>query len=391
MKKNLQSMVCFPFKKENTQVFLKNIEEALVHPRVGEVLGVGYEKNDFFKKIEAYLPGAKKEGGKVHLIVQKRWGKKRPGKGDGMNTAMDYFVNHTTYDRIHFYDADIVTFSHRWIKKGEERLEGNYQVVRFFFPKVSTDGMITWNITRCGLAYNWPRTILPRIEQPLGGELVLKREIAEKFIKDPWVMNYSDWGVDTVYTLAFAKYQAPLYEAYIKQGKLHKLYGSLSDLYTMLIECFAVIQENSVIKIDTESILYDKDTVKEIPARIQRKKAFDVEGTIPLLRENWTEQEIELLNFFPLKIKEGMRSCRKNLDVRFMEPQTWYEVYKVLLEEFNQNEKAWRDLLFRLWIARVLNHTFYYVSRGYEYAMKSLEDMVSYFVQRRLEEEVNIQ
>jgi len=134
------------------------------------------------------------------------------------------------------------------------------------------------------------------------------------------------------------------------------------------------------MQIDTESILYEKDIAKEIPARIQKKKAFDIEGTIPLLREDWTGQEIELLNFFPLKIKEGMRSCRKNLDVRFMEPQTWYEVYEVLLEEFNQNEKAWQDLLFRLWIARVLNHTFYYVSRGYEYAMKYLEDMVGYFV-----------
>jgi len=229
-------MVCFPFKAENTQVFLKNIREALAHPRVGEVLGVGYEKNNCFEEIEAKLSRVEKKGKKIHLMVQKRWGKKRPGKGDGMNTALDYFVNHTSFDRIHFYDADIVTFSRQWIEKGEKRLEEDYQVVRFFFPKVSTDGMITWNITRCGLAYNWPHTILPLIEQPLGGELILKREIAERLIKDSWVMNYSDWGIDTAYALAFAKYQASLYEAYIQEGKLHKLYGRLSDLYTMLVD-----------------------------------------------------------------------------------------------------------------------------------------------------------
>lgn len=97
-----------------------------------------------------------------------------------MNTALDYFVDHTSFDRIHFYDADIVTFSRQWIERGEERLEEDYEVLRFFFPKVSTDGMITWNITRCGLAYNWPHTILPRIEQPLGGELALKRKIAQR-------------------------------------------------------------------------------------------------------------------------------------------------------------------------------------------------------------------
>ncbi|MFQ6065892.1 MAG: mannosylglycerate synthase domain-containing protein [bacterium] len=383
-KKDPQSMVCFPFKKENTQVVLKNMREALAHPRVGEVLGVGYEKNECFKEIEAELCRIEKKGKKIHLMVQKRWGKKRPGKGDGMNTALDYFVNHTSFDRIHFYDADIVSFSSRWIERGEERLEGDYQVVRFFFPKVSTDGMITWNITRCGLAYNWPHTILPRIEQPLGGELVLKRKIAERLIKDCWVMSYSDWGIDTAYALAFAKYQAPLYDAYINQGKLHKLYGSLSDLYTMLIECFAIIQESSAMPINTESTLYKKDRVEKIPASIQKMRAFDVKGTIPLLTEDWTEEGIELLNFFPSRVKEGMRSCRNKVDVRFMDAQAWYEVYEVLLEKFNQNKRAWRDLLFRLWIARVLNHTFYYASKGYGYGMKSLEDMVSHFVHRKL-------
>jgi len=380
-------MVCFPFKAENTQVFLKNIREALAHPSVGEVLGVGYEKNNCFEEIEAKLSGVEKKGKKIHLMVQKRWGRKRSGKGDGMNTALNYFVNHTGFDRIHFYDADIVTFSRQWIEKGEKRLEEDYQVVRFFFPKISTDGMITWNITRCGLAYNWPHTILPLIEQPLGGELVLKREIAERLIKDSWVMNYSNWGIDTAYTIAFAKYQASLYEAYIKEGKLHKLYGRLSDLYTMLVECFAVIEESSAMPMNTQSALYKKDTVEKIPSSIQEKTAFDVKETIPLLTVNWTEEEIELLNFFPSKIKEGMRSCRNNLDLHFMDPQAWYEVYEVLLEKFDQNKKAWRDLLFRLWIARVLNHTFYYASKGYEYAMKSLEAMISNFVQRRPKEE----
>ncbi len=380
-------MVCFPFKAENRQVFLRNIREALAHPRVGEVLGVGYEKNNCFKEIEAQLSGIEGKGKKIHLVVQKRWGNKRRGKGDGMNTALDYFVNNTSFHRIHFYDADIITFSRQWIEKGEERLEQDYQVVRFFFPKVSTDGMITWNITRCGLAYNWAHTILPRIEQPLGGELVLKRKIAERLIKEPWIMNCSDWGIDTAYMLAFAKYEASLYEAYIKEGKIHKLYGRLSDLYTMLIECFAVIQESSGMSINTENTLYKKDTVKKIPASIQKRRAFDVDSTVPLLTEDWTDEETELLNFFPSKIKEGMRLCRSNLDVRFMDPQTWFEGYGVLVEKFNQNKKAWRDLLFRLWIARVLNHTFYYASKGYEYAMKNLEDMVSYFVQKRLGEE----
>jgi len=169
-----------------------------------------------------------------------------------MNAGLDFFVNHTSYDRIYFYDADIVSFSRGRIERRERKAKEGYQVVRFFFPRASTEGMITWNITKCGFAYNWPNTLLPHIEQPLGGELIIKRGIAEKLLKDKRVLNYSDWGIDTAYTLAFYRYQAPLYEVYIKEGKLHKLYGKLTDLYTMLMECFAIIQEECKMKIGKE-------------------------------------------------------------------------------------------------------------------------------------------
>lgn len=385
---NPKIIVCFPFKKENTQVLLKNIKEALAYPEVGEVLCVGYEKNDCFNEIETKVfEVEKKEKKRIHLMVQKRLGEKRPGKGDGMNTALDFFVQHTSYDRIHFYDADIVSFNRRWIERGERKAEEGYQVVRFFFPKLSTDGMITWNITKCGFAYNWPDTILPHIEQPLGGELIIERGVAQKLLKDKRVLNYSDWGIDTAYTLAFCEYQVPLYEVYIKEGKLHKFYGKLTDLYIMLIECFAIIQEDCKMKISRGNVPYKKDLVNIVPKAVKKEKAFDVEGTLPLLRENWTEEEMELLSFFPSRIREGMRLCRKDSNVHFMDPQTWYEAYGVLINKFDQDKKAWRDLLFHLWIVRTLNHTLHYASKGYDYAMKTLCDMVSHFAQRRIKEQ----
>jgi mannosylglycerate synthase len=384
-KANPKSIVCFPFKKEDVKVFTRNIQEALSHPDVGEVLCVGYEKNKCFNEIEAKVPEIeRKEKKRARLIVQKRLGEKRPGKGDGMNTGLDFFVNHTSYDRIHFYDADIVSFSRGWIERGERKAKEGYQVVRFFFPKASTDGMITWNITKCGFAYNWPDTLLPHIEQPLGGELIIERKVAEKLLKDKRVLNYSDWGIDTAYTLAFCRYKVPLYEVYIKEGKLHKLYGKLTDLYTMLMECFAIIQEECKMKIGKGNIPYKKDPVDRVPKVVREKKAFDVKGTLPLLRENWTEEEMELLALFPARIRKGMLSRHRDIDVRFMDLDAWYEVYGILLREFIQNSRAWRDLLFRLWVARVLNHTFYYASKGYDYAMKSLNDMVSSFAKRGL-------
>ena len=96
---------------------------------------------------------------------------------------------------------------------------------------------------------------------------------------------------------------------------------------------------------------------------------------------------MELLSFFPSRIREGMRLCRKDSNVHFMDPQTWYEAYGVLINKFDQDKKAWRDLLFHLWIVRTLNHTLHYTSKGYDYAMKTLCDMVSHFAQRRIKEQ----
>jgi len=382
-----ESVVCFPFKNEDARVFIKNIREALEHPKVAEIILVGYEKNECYKAVESAIPSLQKEKGKrIHLMLQEKLGEKRSGKGDGMNTALIFFIDQTPYKRIHFYDADIITFNKEWITKSEEKLDQNFQVVRCFFLKAPTDGMITWNITRCGFAYNWPETILPEIEQPLGGELALKREIAQKLIKDRWVLKYSDWGIDTAYMLAFCRYKAPIYEVYIRHGKLHKLYGKLSDLYTMLIECFTIIQENRSLRIDTKNIPYHKDSIDSVPHEVQRKKAFDIEGTVSLLKVNWSSEEKELLDFFPVKVREGMLSLQKSkdIDVKFMDPETWYEVYGILLNHFDQKNYAWRDLLFHLWVVRVLNHTFYFASKDYQQAMDSLYHMVAFFKQRRL-------
>ncbi|MBL7075026.1 hypothetical protein ISS37_07300 [candidate division KSB1 bacterium] len=379
-----KSAVCFPFKKEDVQVFTKNIKEVIKHPKVGAVICVGYEKNDCFKEIEATIPSIEHENSKkVHLMLQTRLGtKRRAGKGDGMNTALNFFISRTPYQTIHFYDADILTFSQDWITCAEKKLKDGFDVVRFFFPRVSTDAMITWNITKCGLASCWPHTILANVEQPLGGELAIKREVALRLANDSLVLNYSDWAVDTAYTLGFCRYKVPLYESYIEEGKLHKLYGKLTDLYTMLIECFSIIKENQSLKIDTAGMVYKKDAVANVPKAIREKKAFDLEGTIPLLRENWTKEEVELLDLFPTNIREGMLACSENSsrpDVRFISPEAWYEAYKILLANFLEAKKPWQELLFHLWLARVLNHTIHYAAKGYDYAMQSLYDMISYF------------
>ncbi|HEC62873.1 MAG TPA: hypothetical protein ENI38_00565, partial [Candidatus Acetothermia bacterium] len=296
------SLVAFPFKGEDPEVLLKNVRIAVSHPRVQEVLCVGYEEDDCFRTLTSAVPNLTEEAKKpVKVIVQERLGELRPGKGDGMNTALRYFLEETDYERIHFYDADIVSFSEEWITKAEEAADQGYQVVRHYFPRASTDAMITWFITRTGFALLWPRSVLPWIEQPLGGELLLTRPVAQKLLADPRVRRQSDWGIDTLYTFSMVQHGFSLYETYMGVGKLHKLYGALTDLKTMLTECFAAVQSLRGLKLPGLSA-HQVEYPGPVPQEVREKVGYDLERTLPLLCEGWTPEEEALLVVLPPKV-----------------------------------------------------------------------------------------
>ncbi|MEA3356728.1 MAG: hypothetical protein U9Q23_05280 [Candidatus Bipolaricaulota bacterium] len=378
---NSLSLVAFPFKSEDVGIFSKNIREAAAHPRVGSVLCVGYEKNDCYKEIEAALPEIERESNKeIHLILQERLGSKRPGKGDGMNTALKYFLEETDYKRLHFYDSDIETFSREWISQAEAAADGGYQVVRHYFPRASTDAMVTWMITKTGFAILWPDTELPFIEQPLGGELLLTRKVAAKLYDDERSIRQSDWGIDTAYTWIMVANEFSLYETYVPIGKVHKLYKTLADLQDMAIECFAVIQMLKDEKIKAVKMPHRIERSGPVPDRIKGKVAYDLEGSLHLLMKGWTDRQLELLNHFPQNIREGMVKCPKRPCFGFMDAEGWYESYHILLTYFRPEDEDWRELFFKLWIARVLNYTTKVALRGYDYALFYLYQMVEKFV-----------
>lgn len=238
------SLVCFPFKEEDVTIAVRNFEIAASHPRVSAVVGVGYSRGETWHAIETAAPGIERRSGKkVHLVLQKRFGLNlRGGKGDGMNTALAYFQEHSEYTRLHFYDADIVSFSPEWITKAETQGDLDFDLVRHYFPRSSTDAMITWLVTKVGFALLWPNSVLPHIEQPLGGELMLTRKAVDLLLADQRVRTQSDWGIDTLYTFVTAQAGLRVAEVYIAEGKVHALYGGLRDLRTMLVECFSAIQ-----------------------------------------------------------------------------------------------------------------------------------------------------
>ncbi len=59
-----------------------------------------------------------------------------------------------------------------------------------------------------------------------------------------------------------------------------------------------------------------------------------------------------------------------------MTKKTWFETFKILVEKFKKGDKDWEELLFKLWVARVLDYTLKIAIKGYNYALDYLEKMI---------------
>lgn len=377
----MSSLVIFPFKTERPEVVLENIEIAASHESVGEVLCVGYEEEATYTAIAEAAPGISSSTGcEVNLILQERIGSKRPGKGDGMNTGLKYFVS-SGHDRLHFYDADITSFGPLWISKAERAADLGYDMARHYFPRAATDAMITWMITRTGLSMLFPHSELPWIEQPLGGELLLSRRAAETLAADPNVQAQSDWGIDTLLTFCTVKHEMSMFEVYVPQGKAHALYGQLTDLRTMLIECFLALRSLRDIDLDG-GITHHIEPPDRVPATIAEKVGYDVEGTMQLLPESWSDRQAELLDHFPVPVRDGMLAARKYTSFQFMDEWAWYDVFTILLDEYVEGDPDWEDLIFHLWMVRVLAYTHRVALRGYGFALRYLRGMAYRYLYR---------
>lgn len=371
------SLVVLPFKTEDPSVVLANVATAAGHDRVTEVLLLGYEENETWREVESSLADIGSAADTpVGIRAQERLGSLRAGKGDGMNTALHYFLYDTDHERVHFYDSDITSFGPEWITKAEEAADVGYGVVRHYFPRASTDGMITWMIARTGFAMLWPRSELPWIEQPLGGELLFTRQVVGHLLADDRVVRQSDWGIDTLYTFSTTQARFPLFETYVPIGKAHRLYGRLTDLRAMLVECFAAIQglRNEAMPDHSKHRIEYPDVV---PHEIAEKLGYDVEATMRLLSERWSERQLDLLNdTFPVSVREGLLANRARPVFDFMDEWHWYDTFGLMLDRFVPGDEDWEELLFKLWVVRVLNFTARAAVRGYSYAMRHLHRMV---------------
>jgi mannosylglycerate synthase len=114
----------------------------------------------------------------------------------------------------------------------------------------------------------------------------------------------------------------------------------------------------------------------EVPGLITQKIGFDFEGTLGLLKLDWTDKQEELLQHFPTKVKNHMLKNKTASNFSFMDEITWMDSYLVLLEHFKKGDSDWEELLFKLWILRVLNYTTTVALRGYDFSQRYLHEMV---------------
>ncbi|MDR9451462.1 MAG: hypothetical protein RI637_09620, partial [Acidimicrobiia bacterium] len=182
-------------------------------------------------------------------------------------------------------------------------------------------------------------------------------------------------GIDTLYTFATVRSGFSVFETYVPQGKIHKLYGSLTDIRTMVIECFAALQSLQSLPV-LAGTPHEVEEPNEVPAAIKAKVAYDVESTIQLLAAGWTPHQENLLESFPAAVRDGMLAARVYPRFSFMDDHAWFETFAHLLNRFMKGDPDWEQLLFRLWITRVLHYTVFEALRGYDHALAHLDRMV---------------
>ena len=364
---DLVSLVVFPFKEEDISVMTANLLTAATHERVDEVWAVAADEGAMMADVEdAAATVASSTGIPIEVFPQGRIGIYRSGKGDGMNTALALSAERG-FDRTHFYDADITNFDPTWIDGAEFAADRGYGVVRHRFPRAATDAMITWMVTRPGLAHLFPGTLLPRLGQPLGGEILLDRAAVEALAGNERVRERSDWGIDTVITHATALLDLGIYEHNAPDGKRHALYGSLIDIRDMVLECL-----DAVAKLEGSpdpAAGFEADPATEAPMDLKETVAYDVSATRRSIDHPVSESERVILQSLGIDLPGPME----------VDAEKWRTVLPQLMERFDLGDETWRDVVFRLWVERVIHYTTYQVPLGYDAAMAYLETTVREF------------
>jgi mannosylglycerate synthase len=378
------SLVVFPFKNEEIEVVTRNLRIAAANLHVDEVWAIAAtdgQLTDVVRQRATEIASA--ESKPVRVIEQERIGTYRSGKGDGMNTALRRAAA-LGRERVHFYDADITNFDDDWIDGAEAAADRGYGVVRHRFPRAATDAMITWMVTRPGLAMAFPGTILPRLDQPLGGELLLGAEAIQALASSALVSARSDWGIDTVITYLCSTLEVGLYEHLVVDGKRHALYGSLYELRDMVLECLDAVAVVGRLAGPNPSARHSADLPAVVPEDLTKVSGYDVSATLALFSTPWSRDETEWVQRLDPALSVSLRDASESGRAPDVDAAGWGRLLQSLLSTFQLGDPGLEDAAFRLWLGRVLSYTTGVATNGYEGAMAYLRATIEDYERRAM-------
>ena len=196
---------------------------------------------------------------------------------------------------------------------------------------------------------------------------------------DNRVQAQSDWGIDTLYTFSTTQAGFSVYETYVAQGKAHALYGGLTDLKTMLVECFGAIQSLRSEEV-AEGVTHRVEATAAVGPGITEKIGYDIEKTLRMPTNGWNDRQVALLDNFPDPVRSGVLGNRESATFSFMDEEAWLAAYRSFLDHFVPGDDDWEELLFRMWVLRVLNYTTARALRGYEHSQRYLRSMIAAYL-----------
>lgn len=170
----------------------------------------------------------------IEVINEKKYvNTHETGKGIGMINGGLAAIKQG-FDRIGYIDGDIYNPNMaNWFELMFDPLEQNVDIVKVAFSRNPTDGQITRHVTKPLIAMFLPNAW--EIDQPLGGELAIKKEALENIFTKGISPPHS-WGIDSFITMKSLIYGYKMGEVYLGQ-KMH-CKKTLTNLQKMFTECF---------------------------------------------------------------------------------------------------------------------------------------------------------
>jgi len=176
----------------------------------------------------------KRETKKIEVISEKKYVTTNEiGKGIGMINGGLAAIKQN-FDNIGYIDGDIFNPNMgKWFQFLFEPLDRDVDIIKAAFSRNPADGQITRHITKPLIAMFLSEAW--EIDQPLGGELALKKEVLKDILNKGISPPYG-WGIDTLITMKSLMYGYTMGEVYLGQ----KMHGkkTLTNLEKMFVECF---------------------------------------------------------------------------------------------------------------------------------------------------------